>query len=404
MKILHLATVASSHRYLLLPQLRALAEAGHDVIAVSAPGPDVAELERHGIRHIALDGSTRGFDLGADLRAARSFHRIIRSERPDLVHTHNPKPGVYGRIVARLSGVPTVVNTVHGLYATPEDSWRRRAVVYGLEGIASRCSHLELVQNVEDADLMRRTPLAPSERVSLLGNGIDLARFDPERGARHRAEVRTELGIPAHAVVVGSVGRLVAEKGFGELMAASARLGTDHVLVVIGPHDEEKSDALPPALIDEARARGVRFLGHRTDIERLLPALDIFALASYREGFPRAAMEAAAAGLPVVATDIRGCRQVVAHGETGFLVPRRSVEPLAAALDKLIVDGELRERFGRAARRKASTDFDERQVVDRLLAAYGQLGIAAPARVSQLVPGTAAPAALSSTPSGTAAG
>jgi glycosyltransferase involved in cell wall biosynthesis len=369
MKIMHVATVASSHRYLLLPQLEALVAAGHDVVAVSAEGPDVASLEERGIRHRALAGSTRGFDLRADLQAIRSFVAIVRDERPDLVHTHNPKPGIYGRVAGRLLGVDHVVNTVHGLYATPDDGLLRRAVVYGLEAVASRFSHLELVQNIEDVELMRRTPLAPSARVHHLGNGIDLSRFEGERAGG----VRAELGIGDDEVAVVSVGRLVAEKGFAELLAASAVIEEPHVLVVVGPEDPEKADALPASLIADAEARGVRFLGHRGDIERILPAMDVFALATYREGFPRAAMEAAACGLPIVATDIRGCRQVVDDGVNGLLVPRAEVGPLALAIAQLVRDPAQRERFGKAGRLKAEAEFDERAVVDRLLAAYDEL-------------------------------
>jgi len=382
MKIVHLTTVASSHRYLLLPQLQALADAGHEVVAVSADGPDVAALEALGIRHRALAGSTRGFDLRADLRAARSFAAIVRQERPDVVHTHNPKPGVYGRVLARLLGVPVVVNTVHGLFAAPGDPLRRRAVVYGLEAVASRFSHLELVQNIEDVELMIRTPLAPSGRVRFLGNGIDLARFDPDASASCRREVRQELGLAADAVIVLSVGRLVAEKGFRELIESSAAVEEDHTLVLVGPEDPEKADALPGQLLDEARRRGVRTLGHRSDVERLMAAADVFVLASYREGFPRAAMEAAASGVAVIATDIRGCRQVVDHDDTGLLVPRREVAPLADALRRLLRDPGLRERMGKAGRIKAEAEFDERRVVDRLLGAYADLGVSSPAQVA----------------------
>lgn len=379
MKIVHLTTVASSHRYLLLPQLRALVDAGHEVVAVSAPGPDVPVLEEHGIRHQPLSGSTRGFDLLADLRAARSFAEIVRRERPDVVHTHNPKPGVYGRILARMLGVPVVVNTVHGLFATPDDPAARRAVVYALEALAARFSHLELVQNIEDVQLMVRTPLAPSGKVRHLGNGIDLARFDAPGvawpGPDVRTTVRRELGLAPDALMVLSVGRLVAEKGFGELIEASARIEEPHVLVLVGPQDPEKPDALPPELLARARARGALILGQRGDIERLMAAADVFVLASHREGFPRAAMEAAASGLPVIATDIRGCRQVVDHDDNGLLVPRGEVEPLADALRRLLRDSGLRERMGKAGRVKAEADFDERRVVSRLLDAYAQLGV-----------------------------
>lgn len=382
MKIVHLTTVASSHRYLLLPQLQALVAAGHEVVAVSADGPDVASLEALGIRHRALAGSTRGFDLRADLRAARSFAAIVRQERPDVVHTHNPKPGVYGRVLARLLRVPVVVNTVHGLYATPEDPWRRRAVVYGMEAVAGRFSHQELVQNIEDVELMVRTRLSPAGRVRFLGNGIDLTRFDPDASASCRREVRRELGLAPDAVLVLSVGRLVAEKGFRELIEASAAVDEEHTLMLVGPEDPEKADALPAELLAEARARGVLTLGHRPDVERLMAAADVFVLASYREGFPRAAMEAAASGVAVVATDIRGCRQVVDHEDSGLLVPKRQVEPLANALRRLLQDPGLRERMGKAGRIKAEAEFDERVVVDRLLGAYADLGVTAPSQLA----------------------
>ncbi|MGI9611731.1 MAG: glycosyltransferase family 4 protein [Acidimicrobiales bacterium] len=377
-KILHLTTAAISHRLLLLPQLLVLRDAGHDVGAVSADGPEVDQLRHHGIRHRVLEGSTRSFDVRADMRAVRSFASILRDEAPDIVHTHNPKTGVYGRILARALGVPRVVNTVHGLYATPQDPARRRAVVYGLEAVAARCSHLELVQNIEDFDLMARTPLAPSANLRYLGNGIDVRTFMPDDNGEQRAAVRAELGIAPDAVVVASVGRLVAEKGFRELLAASADASSDHTVVIIGPDDPRKADALDRSVADAARRRGVRFLGHRSDIARLLPAFDLFVLASYREGFPRAAMEAAACGLPIVATDIRGCRQVVDHETTGLLVPSREVKPLRGAIERLVANADLRTQWGTAARAKAEAEFDERLILERLFAGYAELGITSP--------------------------
>lgn len=374
MKVLSLSTVASTQRYLLLPQLTSLVERGHEVVAVSADGDDVEYLARRGIRHRSLPGSTRGFDLRADVRAARSFAAIVRDERPDLVHTHNPKPGIYGRIIARALGVPMVVNTVHGLYATPDDTWKRRAAVYGLEAVASRFSHLELVQNIEDVELMVGSPLAPSAKVRFLGNGIDTRRFAPASPEK-RAEIRAELGIEPGSVAIVSVGRLVAEKGFRELLRASEEMEQPHTLVVVGPDDPEKADALDVDLLHRARERGVRFLGHRTDLHRILPAMDVFVLASYREGVPRAAMEGASSGLPVVATDVRGCRQVVDHERSGLLVPVRSVRPLAEALDHLVADPARRDRLGLAARAKARAEFDELDVFRRLFDGYGEVGL-----------------------------
>src|ERR1700690_2258703 len=141
---------------LLGPQLRAFAEAGMDVIGVSAPGPFVRELESWGIRHEPLRHATRSAALGQDLLALTELWQLFRRLQPDLVHTHNPKPGVYGRIAARAAGVPAVVNTVHGLYALPEDRLLKRSVLFSLEPRGAGCSHAELVQNVEDIDVLRR--------------------------------------------------------------------------------------------------------------------------------------------------------------------------------------------------------------------------------------------------------
>jgi len=372
-KIAHLTTVDLSLRFLVLAQLEALRDEGHEVIGISAPGPWVADLERAGIRHVPLQSSTRGASVGADVRSALELWRVLRRERPDVLHTHNPKPGVYGRIIGRMAGVPIVVNTVHGLYATPEDPCARRIAVYGLEAFASRFSDAELVQNPEDFELMRRMRL--TRRARLIGNGVDLERFDPARfTSNQRRAMRTDLGLRADQVVVGTVGRLVAEKGYPELFAAVRRFDPDrYVLVVIGAEDPEKRDALPQDLLDRARADGVRFLGHRDDVDALYAVMDVFVLASHREGYPRAAMEAAAMALPIVASDIRGCREVVRPGRNGLLVPPRDASSIVAAVAKLGGSADLRTAMGDAGRKLAQERFDEQRVAGIVLDLYGEL-------------------------------
>jgi glycosyltransferase involved in cell wall biosynthesis len=370
-KIAHVTTVDMSLRYLLLAQLRAVRDAGGEAIGISAPGPDVEYLEREGIRHIAIPSSTRASDLGGDARAARDLHSILLREQVDVLHTHNPKPGIYGRIVGRLARVPIVVNTVHGLYATEDDAWSRRVGVYALEAVAARFSDVELVQNPEDLALMQRLHLTRNAR--FLGNGVDLERFDAGRFTPvQRRRARAELGANDDTVVVGAVGRLVAEKGYNELFAAMRALDVDrYLLVVAGGEDPHKGDALDKTALADARRRGVVFTGHRHDIEAVYSALDVFVLASHREGFPRAAMEAAAMGLPVVATDVRGCRQVVDPGRTGLLVPVGDARRLAQAISGLGDDPANRIRMGLAARARAVREFDERRVVERVMSAYG---------------------------------
>jgi glycosyltransferase involved in cell wall biosynthesis len=372
-RLLHVTTVDMSLVLLLGPQLRAFADAGMEVVGVSAPGPFVAQLESWGIRHEPLRHATRSRALGHDALALAELWRVFRRLKPDIVHTHNPKPGLYGRVAARAAGVPGVVNTVHGLYASPDDRRVLRSVVYTLERAASLCSGAELVQNPEDFEVLTRLGI-PREKLVLLGNGVDLQRFRPAPDDHARKRARARLGVDVDAVVVGTVARLVWQKGFRELFAAAERLGDAHpdiVFVVVGGSDPEKSDAISTEDLADVRRRApIVFAGARDDIEDVYSAFDLFVLPSYREGFPRSAMEAAACGLPVIATDIRGCRQVVSHGDNGLLVPLRDHVRLAAAIEELVGDPERRRRMGARSRRKAEVEFDDRAVVSKTLEAY----------------------------------
>ena len=374
MKVAHLVTVDLSLQFLIRPQLLSIIELGGEAIGISAPGEWVHGLEAAGMRHLPLESSTRGVAPSSDLKAAMQLWKTLRQERPDILHTHNPKPGLYGRILGRIAGVPIVVNTVHGLYATPDDRLVKRLVVYLLEAIAARFSDAELIQSSEDLALISKWRIAPAGRARLLGNGVNLERFR-SHGGRGRAAMRGDLGLEPGQIAVGMVGRLVEEKGYPELFEAARQLDDRYVVFVIGPDDTTKGDSLPTELVERARADGVRFLGMRTDVDDLYRALDIFVLPSHREGFPRAAMEAAASGLPVVATDIRGCREVVEDGVNGLLVPVRDPDSLVKAIGTIGDDPELRAKMGTAGVERARRLFDETAVVGTVLDAYRQVAV-----------------------------
>lgn len=376
-KLIHVTTTDMSLELLLGPQLRAFAAAGYEVLTASAPGPYVDGLTADGIRHLPLRHATRSMAPHRDAAALAELYRLFRRERPTIVHTHNPKPGVYGRLAARAARVPVIVNTVHGLYALPTDPFAKRALVYSLERLAAACSGAELVQNPEDIPTLRKLRI-PASRLHLLGNGVDLRRFSPTADhTRRRAALRAEWGVGDDEVVIGAVGRLVWEKGYRELFDAAARVRAAQPrarFVVAGGIDAAKDDAVTRADLDDAaEAAGIVFLGHRDDVEELYAAFDVYVLASHREGFPRSAMEAAAMGLPIVATDIRGCRQVVDHDHTGLLVPVRSPGALATALATLVAAADRRTAMGYAARAKAVAEFDHQHQITLTLAVYDKL-------------------------------
>jgi glycosyltransferase involved in cell wall biosynthesis len=375
-RVVHVATIDLTLRVLLLPQLRRLRDEGFEVTAISSPGPSVAALEAEGIRHIPWVHVTRAWKPSSDARAFAELYRILSRGRFDIVHTHNPKPGFMGRIAGHLAGTPVIVNTVHGLWASPDDRALRKVPVIAAEWLAARFSDRELYQSEEDLGWARRLRLVDGRKGRLLGNGTDTARFAPGAVPSRRVlALRRELGIGDDAIVVGCVGRLVAEKGYRELFEAARRLRSRDprvVLLVVGGPDPDKPDALSEHEL-QAPSGTVIFAGWRDDVRDLLAAMDVFVLASWREGLPRSAVEAAAMGKPMVLSSIRGCREVVRDGIEGFLVPRRDPTALTAAIERLTDDRELRERMGAAARRRAVERFDEARVADRLLDCYREL-------------------------------
>ena len=376
-KVAHIATVDMSLRYLLLNQLLSIQRAGYDVVGISAPGPEVPAIEAAGIRHLAAP-ITRSLTPGTDLAALWRLYRLLRREGVTIVHTHTPKAALLGQYAALLARVPLRVHTIHGLYFPGHMNPRRRWAYVLLERLTMLFSHLNLSQNPEDIPVAIAERICRPERIRLLGNGIDVTAFDPAlHPPEQRRATRASLGLAERHKVVGMVARFVAEKGYREMLQAArliARRMPEARFVFVGAVETAKGDALDPGIIAELGLEGVvSFLGHRADMPELYAIMDVLALPSYREGFPRAPMEAAAMGVPAVVTDVRGCRQTVADGETGYLVPPRDADALAAALLDLLDDDAKRHAFGRAARRKALAEFDERVVFARVEAAYAEL-------------------------------
>jgi glycosyltransferase involved in cell wall biosynthesis len=375
-RVAHVTTVDGTLRFILLGQMRHLRDEGFDVSGVSARGPYASDLEADGIRHIHWPHATRSWDPVSDARAFVELLAILRRQRFDIVHTHTPKPNIMGRIAARVVGVPCVVNSVHGFYAMPEDPPVKRIPVLTLERIAARFSDLELYDSAEDLAWARQIGLVKARKSLFIGNGVDLKRFDPSAvSAARLAALRDDLGIPEGSLVVGAVGRLVAEKGYRELFAAAGgvrRAMPNTRFVVLGAPDVGKADAITSSEIERAK-KDVIFTGWVNDVRDLLALMDVFVLPSWREGQPVSAIEASAMARPLVVTDIRGCREVVTDGEDGLLVPPRDPHALAAAITRLLGDASLRDRLGKAARRKAVTYFDEKRIADKLMFEYRKL-------------------------------
>ena len=351
-----------------LPHMQPFVERGYEISVICPDGPRLDVVRRAGIVWLPLSLSRRLGDPVGDGRAVVEIVRYCREKRFDLVHTHNIKAGLIGRVAARVAGTTRVVHTMHGMPFDRETPLVRRLGHLALEWIACRFVDRVLVQSRADQATMRGV-LAPGSLV-VIGNGIPLGRFDPEKVAR------AELGFAAGDVVFLSAGRLVREKGFVELAEAAglARRADPRIRVAIaGPLDEGKEDCLSPAEMVRAREQGVVFLGERGDMPELLAACDVAVLPSWREGLPRFLLEAAAMARPLLATDVRGCREVVSVPDGGRLVPARDPSALAQAMLAMARDPARRQQ-GEHNRKRALAEWDIRAVVDAIARVYAELG------------------------------
>lgn len=383
-KVAHVTTVDLSLESLLLNQLLALKSAGFEVVGISSPGPHVPAIEAAGIRHIPV-AISRKLTPVADFVSLMRLYAVMRRERFDIVHTHTPKAGLLGQLAARLARIPVVVNTIHGFYFHERMGRLARQFYIFLEKVAARCSHLILSQNAEDLETAVREGICPRSKIKLLGNGIDLRRFDPatipdEQVNQHRAS----LGLAPDEQVVGFVGRLAARrKGFADFLAAAARVSSERSrtrFLIIGGTDHGKPDAVEPgAAANYGIAERCLFLGHRSNVELpiLYRMMDVLVLPSLFEGVPRVVMEACAMGVPCVVSDVKGNREVVTHGRNGLLVPFGDVTALSGAIMQILTQPELAWTMSNEGRRIAAAHFDERIVFDKVISEYRRLLAAA---------------------------
>jgi glycosyltransferase involved in cell wall biosynthesis len=375
MKIAQLCAVDFTLYHFILPLMRGMRAAGHEVVGIASDGPFMDKVRAEGFRvePVAIE---RSFNLLRHAGSARRLEAIFRRERFDIVHVHTPVAALIGRWSAWRARVPKIVYTAHGFYFHERMAWPKRAAFVALEWLGGRLTDVLFTQAEEDAAATRRLGLCRGRVIQAIGNGVDAARFHPAEPAE-RARLRESFGAEPDRVVILMVGRLVAEKGYVELIEAMKSVDAD--LWIVGDrlpsdHADPIDAALDAAAHDPVLRRRVRFLGYRADVPLLMRAADIYTLPSHREGMPRSVIEAMMSGLPVVGTNIRGTREEVVEGETGTLVPVGDAAALAAAFNRLAGDLALRAAWGAAGRTRALALYREDLVIARQIEALGLAG------------------------------
>jgi len=304
----------------------------------------------------------------ADLAALWALYRLFRRERFDLVHSVTPKAGLLAALAGALAGVRVRIHTFTG------QVWATRAgfgrwLLKRIDALtAAACTHV-LADSGSQRDFLVGEGVAAPARIEVLAqgsiSGVDGARFRPDAGAR--ARVRGEWDVPPDAVVFLYLGRLSNDKGLLDLARAFAEVPGAH-LALVGPDEEGLTKVIRAACGTQAAM--LRFVGYTDHPQSYMAAADVFVLPSYREGFGSTVIEAAACGLPAIASRIYGLTDAVVDGVTGFLVAPRDPAALAQRMRELAGDAGLRQRLGVAARERALRDFSQAALTRATLEYY----------------------------------
>jgi N,N'-diacetylbacillosaminyl-diphospho-undecaprenol alpha-1,3-N-acetylgalactosaminyltransferase len=363
-----------------MPVMQALRERGAQVWAICPPGEYSPRFREHGIEFVPISLARKTFN---PLRAWTTVNRlrsILRELWPDVLHTSTLRPNVYGALAGWLAGVPVIVCTVEGLGTLyTNHDLKTRLLRWGVEQttrLALRAADAIIFLNPDDQSYYLSQKLCRPEQARLIVSaGIDVKAFSPDRfSLEERQRLRQERGLSPDAVVVTMIARLIAPKGVREFLQAAERLNGKARFVLIGEPDPGNFDSLTWEEIQAYVRRGLVLApGWQNDVLPWLAITDVFVLPSYREGTPVTVLEAMAMGLPVVATDVPGCREAVVAGETGFLVPPRNVDELVQAIRKLVEDPALRRRMGQAGRARAVQRFAIERITAQYLDLYAEL-------------------------------
>jgi glycosyltransferase involved in cell wall biosynthesis len=344
---------------------------GHEVLVVAGTIPRGEASMEHvaeelDVPYLHVPALQRELSPRNDVAAARLLYRLLRERRPDVLHTHTAKAGATGRVAARLRGGarPAVVHTYHGHVLSGYFGSRRERAYRMVERALAHASDALVAVSDEVRDDLVRFRIAPRDKFVVVPYGFDL---DARTGRiDDRARVRAEAGVD-DSFVIGWAGRLTAVKRPLDLVEVLARV--EGASLLLAGDGELRAD-----VERAARSLGVsdrvQLLGYVDDIGPWYRAFDTFLLTSANEGTPVVAIEALAAGVPVIATDAGGTATVVDDGETGLLAPVGDIGALASALVRMRDDAELRGRFGEAGRRRMRERFSVDRMVDDVDALY----------------------------------
>jgi glycosyltransferase involved in cell wall biosynthesis len=340
------------------------------LVTGTSSGRLLDQAREHGIEVVVVPELRSPISPSDDLAAFRRLRRLFRQRRFDVVHTHSAKAGALGRVAAHSVGVPRVVHTIHGFPFHDFQGWAPHGAYVTLERRLARITDAFLAVGTNVAVEALQRGIAQPEQLHTIGPAVDPPTVWLSPQTRTRA--RALLDLPDDVFVIGTVGRLDYQKAPEHMLEAISRLARPAVLVWVG--DGELAGAAASTARRLGIADRVRFLGHREDVQELLPAFDVFAMSSRYEGLPCAVVEAQQCGIPVVATAVNAVPDVVIPGETGLLVPPARPDLLARALDHALSHPAQARQWATAARLHLGSRYDPATLAEVLDAVYSTAG------------------------------
>ena len=367
-KICYVATLAGTLESFCLPSALYNIEKGNwDITFISSYDAEFERKIPKSIHYIPVD-MPRGMNL-AGFRAIPELVRIFKREKYDLVQYATANAGFYASIAAKIAGIPVRLYTLWGIGYVHISGIRHYYKAF-LEKVICRCSTHIQPDSKENLQIALNQKLFLPEQGSVIGSGsacgIDMTKYDLSQRESWRSEIREKYHISESAWVLGYVGRMLKDKGIDELFSAAKRMSEKYenfILLMVGP--TETAEGLQEELLNWAQAsEHVIFTGRTSYVEKYYAAMDCFTLPSYHEGFGMVTIEAEAMGLPIVDTDIPGSREAMKNGYTGILVKVKDEESLFEGIEKIYLDRERADYFGKNARKYVVENFEQKKLLE----------------------------------------
>jgi glycosyltransferase involved in cell wall biosynthesis len=368
-RLLRITTVPISLKLLLNGQLSFFQNLGYEVLTVSADGPETEALREENIPHRVV-AMTRKITPVRDVLSLLQLVQVILKFKPMIVHTHTPKAGLLGMMAAWLCRVPVRLHTVAGLPLMESGGMKKKLLV-----VAERLTYFfstEVYVNSTGLKNYIAENVSASKKISIVGkgssNGINADFYSRSEALEQQAQMlRVKYGIGSDDIVFSFVGRVVKDKGIGEIVFAFKKLVTENTgrrffLLLVGPFEQDLDPLDESDYAYLSKNDKVILAGFQRDVRPWIMASDVFVFPSYREGFPNVVMQACCLGVPTIVSDINGCNEIVKHNETGTIVKPKDKESLKNAMNELISDRRRMLKYSQNARQFVIDNFDQQHI------------------------------------------